>query len=131
MRIEHLHFSDAAFKRINEKYSLEDDALLIIQRILTLGNQEDILLLKRYYGDDRIRKELVDVPYLNYMTLNFVSSLFKMDKEHFLFYRNLNEKQRRVYRKRPLFLWPGKDIDDAYCDNFEKYFSSSEMPDLI
>jgi hypothetical protein len=131
MRIEHRHFSDAAFKRINEKYSLEDDALMIIQRILTFGSKEDIQLLRSYYGDVRIREELVNVPYLNSITLSFVAVVFEMQKEAFRFYRNLNEKQLKVYRKRPQFLWPGEDIDEVCCDHFENYFSSTELPDLI
>ena len=49
MRIDHIFFSDQAFLGINEKYSLETDALFIMQRIFTLGSIDDMKILGSYY----------------------------------------------------------------------------------
>jgi len=130
MRIEHLHFSDQAFHGINEKYSLENDALFIMQRVLTLGSIDDIRIIDAYYGEARIKNEIIQVPYLNNKVLNLCCVLYNLEKNDFLFNANMNRVQLNVYSKSIRFLWPGKDIDEAYCENFDDLFTSSVQAQL-
>ena len=64
----------------------EKHARFVIERVLTRGNLHDWKELKRYYGLDRIKKEVVNIRYLDKITLNFCHTFFNIQKEKFRCY---------------------------------------------
>ncbi|NCC74169.1 MAG: hypothetical protein EOM06_12310 [Sphingobacteriia bacterium] len=59
---------------------------LIIERVFSLGNLEEIRMLIDFYGEKQIVDTLCKVNYLDPKTLNFVSKLFKTPLEKFKCY---------------------------------------------
>jgi hypothetical protein len=58
----------------------------IINRILMRGNINDWLELKKFYGKDRIKTEMLKMRYLDKRTLNFCSFYFNIPKTKFKCY---------------------------------------------
>lgn len=58
-------------------------ASFIIERVFERGDVEDIRQCRRYYGDDKIIKALLNAKYLSYRTLCFVSAIFDQPMESF------------------------------------------------
>ncbi|MBE0637996.1 MAG: hypothetical protein IH598_05715 [Bacteroidales bacterium] len=59
---------------------------LIIERVFSLGNLEEIWMLIDFYGEKQIVDTLCKVNYLDPKTMNFVSKLFKTPLEQFKCY---------------------------------------------
>ena len=65
----------------------------ILERVFTMGMQEDEWEVNRYYGKDRIRKEVIKCKILDDKTLNYLSIFYKIPKKDFLCYgRNVFQK---------------------------------------
>lgn len=62
---------------------------LIIERVFTLGNIEELKVIFRFYGREVIRKEIVRAGSLDPKTLHFASDLLSIPKEEFRCYRRL------------------------------------------
>lgn len=58
----------------------------IIQRVCMLGKWNDWLLLKEYYGIDKIKTELLQARYLDQKTLNYFSLILDIPKDKFRCY---------------------------------------------
>jgi hypothetical protein len=59
---------------------------LIIERIISFGNLQEIRLIKEFYGVDVIKSTLCDLNYMDPKTLNFTSILFHIPKIKFKCY---------------------------------------------
>jgi len=59
---------------------------LIIERVMNYGNIDQIKLIKRQYGDKKIRKIVRNLNYIDPKTLNFISLLFNISKIKFKCY---------------------------------------------
>lgn len=59
---------------------------LIIERVFSLGNLEEIRMLIDFYGEKEIIDALCKVNYLDPKTLNFVSKIFNTPLEKFKCY---------------------------------------------
>ncbi len=59
---------------------------LIIERVFSLGQLKEVLLLIDFYGEQQIVDTLCQLNYLDKKTLNFVSKLFNVPKEKFKCY---------------------------------------------
>jgi len=68
--------------------NLDNSKNYIINRVLSNGNMNDIKLLFDYYGWAVIKKEVIKIRYLNDKILNWLSSLFKINKKRFRCYKN-------------------------------------------
>ncbi len=64
----------------------EKNARHIIERVLLRGTLDDWFAIKKYYGVERIRQEVVKIRYLDKVTLNFCSKYFKIPKNQFKCY---------------------------------------------
>jgi len=64
----------------------EKNARWIIARVLQYGDLGDLRKLVAFYGWERIEKEMLQVRYLDKLTLNLLSVLFKIPKEKFRCY---------------------------------------------
>jgi hypothetical protein len=60
----------------------------IIVRVLERGQLEDFRELRRFYGDEKIKKAALAARYLSDRTLSFVSFFFELPKTNFECYKN-------------------------------------------
>ena len=60
---------------------------LIIERVFSLGELNEVLLLIDFYGEQEVIDTLCRVNFLDRKTLNFVSKLFNVPKEQFRCYK--------------------------------------------
>ena len=74
----------------------EKHARFVIGRVLTRGNWEDWLELKRYYGLDKIQNEALQIRHLDKKTLNFCHTFFNIPKEQFRCY-NTEPSLRKLW----------------------------------
>jgi len=68
------------------KLDYEKNARHIIERVVMRGMLSDWFEIKKYYGINRIKDEVVRSRYLDKTTLSFCSSYFKLAKEQFRCY---------------------------------------------
>jgi hypothetical protein len=76
--IEDFYFEEI----VNEKGSA-----WLIERIFNIGTTEDVRAIRKYYGDERIKEEVVKIQWLSKETLSFLSGIYEIPKESFLTYQ--------------------------------------------
>jgi hypothetical protein len=76
------YFWDVDFNKLDKTKSMR----LIIERIMSLGNLNDINLIRKIYTEDEIRQTICSLKYLDPKTLNFASLLFNIPKTRFKCY---------------------------------------------
>ena len=69
------------------KLDYESRASFVLERVFTMGMQEDEWKACKYYGIERIRKEVVRCKSLDKKTLNYLSVFYGIPKEEFECYR--------------------------------------------
>jgi len=69
------------------KLDYESRASFILERVFTRGMQEDEWKVNKYYGIERIRKEVVKCRALDRKTLNYLSIFYGIPKKEFACYR--------------------------------------------
>jgi len=89
-----IEFRESLFWDVNIKnIDANKHKRFIIGRILQRGSFEDFLNLLDYYGEDEIKKEVVNIRYLDKKTLRFCSFYFGIPKKQFRSYNiRRNEK---------------------------------------
>ena len=65
------------------KLDFERRASFILERVFTMGMQEDEWKVNKYYGKKRIRKEIIKCKTLDKKTLNYLSIFYGIPKEDF------------------------------------------------
>ena len=65
----------------------EKRASFVLERVFTMGMQEDEWEVNKYYGKDRIRSEVIKCKALDRKTLNYLSVFYGIPKEDFICYR--------------------------------------------
>ena len=61
----------------------ESRASFILERVFTMGMQEDEWKINKYYGKERIRKEVVKCKSLDKKTMNYLSIFYEIPKKEF------------------------------------------------
>jgi hypothetical protein len=69
------------------KLDYESRASFILERVFTMGIQEDEWEINKYYGKERIRKEVVKCKLLDKKTMNYLSVFYEIPKKEFACYR--------------------------------------------
>lgn len=82
MNLNRSLFWDIDFETID----YEKHAQFIINRVLMRGNLKDWYEIKNYYGLERIKQEVLQMKYLDKITLNFCSVYFNLPKTEFKCY---------------------------------------------
>lgn len=59
---------------------------LIVERVMNLGNIQDIQLIIKHYGVEEIKSALCNLNFIDPKTLNFISLLFNISKTKFKCY---------------------------------------------
>ena len=81
------NFSKNLFWDVDETdLDLTKNSRFIIGRVLTNGKLSDWFALTRLYPFEKIKKEVVQIPYLDQVTLNFCSQIFHIPKSKFKCY---------------------------------------------
>lgn len=60
----------------------------VIVRVLERGQLEDFREIRKFYGDEKIKKSALKARYLSDRTLSFVSFFFELPKTGFECYKN-------------------------------------------
>jgi len=63
------------------------DRNLILERVFSLGTENDEKVIFAYYGKDFIKNTIPDIKYLDKKTLNYLSIVFNIPKEDFRCYK--------------------------------------------
>ncbi|MDR1837452.1 MAG: hypothetical protein LBQ89_07320 [Treponema sp.] len=63
------------------------DRNLILERVFSLGTENDEREIFGYYGKDFIKHTIPDIKYLDKKTLNYLSIVFGIPKEEFRCYK--------------------------------------------
>lgn len=80
-------FSPTLFWDVDiESLDTENNARFIIERVLTRGQLKDWRQLYKFYGRERIKQEVLNIRYLDEVTLNFCSTFFNLPKSKFRCY---------------------------------------------
>jgi len=82
--ISSLAFWDVDFEKIN----FEKNSLFVMEKVLNYGLWNDIIELIKFYGEDRIRREIVNATYLSKEVLNFVCFYFRLSPDDFKCYKS-------------------------------------------
>jgi hypothetical protein len=90
MNLPHRLFWDIDLKTIN----LQENARFIIQRVIQKGEIQDWISIKKLYGIDLIKKEILQLRHLDDKTLSFFSIYFDIKKENFRCYTTQPSTQR-------------------------------------
>jgi hypothetical protein len=72
-------FWDVSF----EKIDFEKSSLFVMQKIFNYGTWADQVALLKYYGPDRIRREIVHASYLREPVMSFLSTILDLQKNDF------------------------------------------------
>ncbi len=74
-----------------EELENEMGALWLIEKIFIRGDIKDVKNIRKYYGDERIKEEVVKIKWLSKEELSFLSGIFEIPKEKFLTYQLIHE----------------------------------------
>ena len=66
-----------------DKLHSEKASRLIIERIFSLGNLQEINLVIEFYGNNHVVEVLLNLNYIEPKTLNFISKLFRLPESKF------------------------------------------------
>jgi hypothetical protein len=87
--------SKQAFKNVDmDEIDYENGALNVLERVLYKGSDNDFRAIRKFYGDERIRKEIVHTKCFGPKEINFCCFLFKLKSTDFIYYK---EGQFRTY----------------------------------
>jgi len=93
-QINPVYFWDVKIDKLDENNAKR----LIIERIASLGNMNEIKLMMKHYGHEEIKNILCSLNYLDPKTLNLFSIILHQPKTHFKCYtRKLSHPQHWDY----------------------------------
>lgn len=72
-------FWDVSF----EKLDFEKSSLFIMQKVFNYGSWDDQVAIMKFYGLDRIKKEIVQASYLRKPVLSFLCTILRLQKTDF------------------------------------------------
>jgi hypothetical protein len=72
-------FWDVRFEEID----FENHVRFVIEKVFNHGNWADQIAVMNYYGLERLKKEVVSIPYLRPTVVSFLSALLQIPKEEF------------------------------------------------
>lgn len=82
-----LNLSPALFWDVKlDEISETDNSSFIIQRVCSNGTWNDWLMIREYYGIEKLKTELINARYLDNKSLSFFSELFNVSMEKFRCY---------------------------------------------
>lgn len=81
------NISKAAFWDVDfEKIDYEKNSQYVISQAFNFGTLDDMIAVLKYYGDKKVREEVVSSSWLNERAVSFLSNYFGLQKEDFACY---------------------------------------------
>lgn len=81
-------FSKSLFWDVDQNsFDADQHARFIVERVITRGRLSDWKKLLKYYGFERIKEEVLNIRYLDKLSLNFCSIFFDVPKSEFRCYK--------------------------------------------
>ncbi len=91
-------FSKHLFWDINiSELDMEQHANYVVERVLERGRMNDWLLIKNYYGVDRLREIATGLKCLSPKSLSFISIITRTPENQFRCYELLQSKNRHWF----------------------------------
>ena len=96
-----MHSNSDLIKKLNPQYFWDVDlsglgassaTRIIIERVFTLGDIDDIKQVISFYGKDDVVEVLKNIPYLDTKSFNFILKLFNQPAEEFKCHRKRQSK---------------------------------------
>jgi len=82
------NISKTAFWDVNfEKIDFENSSVFVMDKVFNYGVFSDQLEIIRFYGIERIKKDIVKIAYFREPVLAFLSTFFNLDKALFIAYQ--------------------------------------------
>jgi hypothetical protein len=78
-------FWDVSF----EKIDFEKSSLFVMQKVFNYGPWDDQMAIFRFYGADRIKKEIIKAAYLRQPVLSFLCTILQLQKTDFECYTRM------------------------------------------
>ncbi len=66
-----------------DKLDFEKSSLFVMQKVFNYGSWDDQIGVLRYYGQDRIKKEITKASYLRQPVLSFLCTILQLQKTDF------------------------------------------------
>ncbi len=102
--------SKNAFNNVDlDSIDYEDGALNVLERVVYRGSSTDFVAVRNFYGDERIRKEIVKTKCFGPKEVSFCCIVFELNPADFI---NYKEGSFRAY---PEFKDYPKELEDEYC----------------
>lgn len=70
-----------------DQIDYEKDMLAIFEKVMYRGTPDDFFTLAKFYGDERIRKEIIHTKNFGPKEINFCCIIFKMEPDDFIYHR--------------------------------------------
>jgi len=77
-----------------DNVDFENGALNILERVIYRGSREDFMAVRKFYGDKRIRKEIIQTKCFGPKEISLCCLIFKLKTADFKYYK---EGQFRAY----------------------------------
>jgi len=74
-----------------EQLNNEMGAAWIIEKLFNTGTPEDVKAIRKYYGDERVKKEVIQIKWLSKQLVSLFSNLFDIPKEDFLTFQLIHK----------------------------------------
>lgn len=82
-------FWDVDFKHID----FEANSLFVLDKVFNYGTWGDVIGALKYYGVERVKKEVVKAPYFKKTTLAFLCTVLNLKPKDFKAYRRRQERK--------------------------------------
>lgn len=82
------NFTKIAFWDVDwSAIDFQNDSLFVISKVMNYGPWADIMELFRFYGMERVRREVVQVAYLKHTALTFLCLILDLNESDFTAYQ--------------------------------------------
>lgn len=82
-------FWDVRFSEID----FEKNALHVMEKVFNFGTWDDQIALMKFYGLERIKKEIINASYLRKPVIGFLCIILDLQRTDFRCYRNMQSHQ--------------------------------------
>lgn len=82
-------FWDVAFDEID----VDTDSLFVMNKVFNYGLWSDIVAVLRYYGLERVKREIVQVAYLKNTALSFLCVILDLNESDFVVYQQRQQRK--------------------------------------
>jgi hypothetical protein len=76
-----------------DELDIEKNAVFIMEKVFNYGLWTDYIAITKYYGEEKIRKEVVKGAYFKKKVLNFICKTFDLQSTDFICYSRRQSHQ--------------------------------------